>query len=86
MSDFDRKRVARLAKRLERALEDSSAMGADGVLGQMRSLFDRIAAGEVTAPIRRAPGGRHFLESNLREDPAVSSVWTTFCNAVEGKD
>lgn len=83
MSGFDRQQVAYLAKELERALQDSTLEGAKDVLGQMQSLFDQISAGNLTAPIRRAPGGRHFLESDLQSDPKIKNLWTSFCDAVE---
>jgi len=84
-SDFERRRLTDLAKDLERALESSRLQGAKGVLGQLRSVFDRIYAGTLTAPVRRAPSGRYFQESDLRSDPRITSLWHSFCNAVEGK-
>ncbi len=85
MGGFDRKRVASLAKELERALEASDLQGAEGVLGQLRSLFDQISAGTLTEPVRRAPSGRHFLESNLRDDSRITFLWHAFCRVVEGR-
>ena len=86
MSGFDRQRVTYLAAELEKALENSALKGAKDVLAQVQSLFDQIAAGQLGAPIRRAPGGRHFLESDLPSDPTLKNLWTMFCDAVEGVD
>lgn len=74
-----------MAKQLEAELKRSKVRGAGEVLGQMQSLFDRISSGALNEPVRRAPGGRHFQDSDLPGDPRIRSLWTAFCDAVEGK-
>jgi len=82
---FQRRRLAELAKDFEAALTDSRLMGADHMLGQFRATFAAIAAGTVTQPVRRAPGGRAFLESELPGDPKISKLYHLFCTAIEQK-
>ncbi len=83
---LERRRLAAIARRLDAALEGCEVLGAAAFHAQLHGLFTRIASGELTAPIRRAPGMRHFLESNLPGHPAISDLYSALCRAVEGKD
>ncbi|MBW1879352.1 MAG: hypothetical protein JRJ84_13395 [Deltaproteobacteria bacterium] len=86
MGGFDRERLERLSAELEEALGASSDPGAPHVLGQVKSVLDSARAGDLDAPRKSAPGGRHFIESNLPGDPVVSSLYTDWCNVVEARD
>ncbi len=81
---LERRRLAAITNHLERLLSSSRANGSRAVLDQLRPLFDKIAAGAVTAPVLRPPGGRHFLESDLPGDPEISRLYAAFCKAVSG--
>ncbi len=79
------RRVASLAAALDDALRGNQVLGAAAFHAQLSWIFGRISAGQLTAPIRRAPGGRHFLESNLPGDARIRELYSAFCDAVEGR-
>lgn len=84
MGEFDDRKLVAVARNLEAALRASDRKGTVTFRAQLQPLFDRIAEGDVSTPLRRAPGGRAFMESELPNDARIARLYHQFCDALEG--
>lgn len=86
MSGFDRERAEALSAQLLRALRDHPDPQSRHMLAQIEPLALQAVQGKLDAPRKRAPGWRHFMESNLPGDQVVKPLFMAWASVVSGQD
>ncbi len=85
MKTVDRELAAKLSIELEAALKESADQWAPSFLQQLERVMGLAKSGTLNEPVKRAPGYRHFIESNLPGDPLISQLYSQWWAAVEGR-